>query len=92
MRHILRGSLWGISTVVLIFVIGLSIPGVGPVADALLAPGDALPKAYWGGVHDPFQILPAVLLNVMFYSLLFATWFWLSSKKRRLKQSSQEER
>ena len=30
-----------------------------------------LPKAYWGGVHDPLQLALAVGLNIAFYAVSF---------------------
>jgi hypothetical protein len=40
--------------------------------DVALAPGFALPSAYWGAVHDPLQFLIAAVLNVVFYTTVFA--------------------
>ena len=44
----------------------------GRFFDAALAPGFAWPTAYWGSAHDPLQFLIALLLNVAFYTAVFA--------------------
>jgi hypothetical protein len=37
------------------------------VGELILQPGEAIPLAYWGGLHDPLQILAGLLLNGLFY-------------------------
>jgi hypothetical protein len=46
----------------------------------LLAPGYVLPRAYWGGTHDPLQILFALALNVIFYAVV--VYFGLAVLRR----------
>jgi hypothetical protein len=45
------------------------------LVDVALTPGFALPEAYWGGIHGE-QVLLALVLNVLFYTLLFSTVFF----------------
>jgi hypothetical protein len=66
---IVRGIFIGFVMVLALFV-GMTVPVVGHIAEWALGPGYALPEAYWGVAHDPFQILAAFVLNVVFYSLL----------------------
>jgi hypothetical protein len=56
----------------------LFVPGLGQVSETLLEPGYALPRAYWGTVHDALQLLLVVFLNLLFYTVLFtaALWAW----------------
>jgi hypothetical protein len=48
--------------------LGFLVPPLRGVADMLLEPGAFLPEWYWGGLHDPLQILAALALNVIFYA------------------------
>lgn len=42
------------------------------LVEVALTPGFWLPEAYWGAVHDPLQFLIAGVLNVIFYTFVFA--------------------
>ena len=66
---IVKGIAIGFVVVLALFV-GTVVPVVGKIAERFLGPGYALPEAYWGAAHDPFQILAAFVLNVVFYSLV----------------------
>jgi hypothetical protein len=66
-RKLLLALLFGLGVTAIAFVVGFMFQSLRPISDAVLAPGYALPEAYWGGVHDPLQILLAVTLNITAY-------------------------
>lgn len=59
-------------------VIGLAVPTSRPLLEWLIKPGYVLPKWYWGGVHDPLQVLLVICLNVALYAVVYSvlrgTW------------------
>ena len=75
-----RGAGIGVLFVIVAFFM-LFMPGLGRVAEVLLEPGYALPEAYWGGVHDPLQLLLVAALNCVFYAALFAAIVWRWRKR-----------
>ncbi len=77
---IIKGIVIGFVVVLALFV-GMTVPLVGRIAEWLLAPGYALPEAYWGAAHDPIQILAAFLLNVVFYATLVSCVILLLKRK-----------
>jgi len=70
LRKLLGSVAFGVGVTVLALIIGSASRGLRPLGDLMLAPGYWLPEAYWGGVHDPMQILIAISLNVSFYALV----------------------
>ena len=67
----LASLLFGVVVTVMAFPVYLVF---SRVADAMLNPGYYFPESYWGGVHDPLQLLLALFLNVCF----FAFWGYLA--------------
>src|SRR5215467_14263615 len=83
-RQLRVAAAWGLGITVVVVIVGLVVPASAPIADAVLAPGYHFPEAYWGGVHDPLQLLLALGLNVIFYALgalLIVNLFGLVSRK-----------
>ena len=74
----LRSVVCALILVVLAFV-ALDYQGWS-AAEWLLTPGYILPERYWGGVHDPLQILVVLVLNVVFYSAVLSIAIWLWTK------------
>jgi hypothetical protein len=69
LRQLRVAGAFGLSITVVAIIVGFVIPASGPLVDGILAPGYFLPVAYWGGVHDPLQLLLAIALNVFAYAL-----------------------
>lgn len=88
MRTVLYAFGCGFGFVLLLFAV-MMVPRIGRLGELLLGPGYALPEAYWGAVHDPLQLLVALVLNGLFYTVLFfvALWLW---KRRRLSTTSED--
>jgi hypothetical protein len=72
---LLRSVTLSVLTITALFVLGALFPTLIPVIDIFLLPGYFIPEAYWGGVHDPVQILTANLLNVIFYGAAYFAVF-----------------
>lgn len=81
MRKVLWSLAWGLGVTVLAFAIGVP-HRTRPFGEALLTPGFWLPKAYWGGVHDPVQIAIVFLMNVLFYAIAAFCVRWVVAKYR----------
>ncbi len=85
MREVFAAFVLALIFVVFCFAL-MFIPSIGRIGEVLLEPGYWLPEAYWGGIHDPIQLLLVVMLNLCFYTLLFwaslASWSWSQQKMR----------
>ena len=82
-------SAFGLALIFVVFCFALMfVPSIGRIGEVLLEPGYWLPETYWGGIHDPIQLLLVAVLNLCFYTLLFwaifATWSWSRQNMRRL--------
>ena len=66
-----KGMVFGVVVTAAALTLGLLVPPSQAIADVLLEPGAFLPERYWGGLHDPLQILPALVLNVIFYAFAY---------------------
>ena len=73
MSRVLSWSFLGGSAITAAAVlVGVGSQGEGlvtSIVEGTLAPGRLLPTAYWGGVHGE-QVVIALALNVLFYTLL----------------------
>lgn len=81
MRIVGKGAIIGVLVVIVAFIM-LFVPGLGRVGEILLEPGYALPRAYWGAVHDALQFLAVACLNCVFYTALFTAVVWHRRKGR----------
>lgn len=82
MRKAFAALGFGLGFVVFLFAL-MVVPKIGGISEALLTPGYSLPEAYWGGVHDPLQLLAAFILNVAFYAVIAAILLWAWGKRKR---------
>jgi hypothetical protein len=68
LKFVITASLiFGTLVTVLAFPLALVFPRF---ADVILEPGYYLPNAYWGAVHDPLQLLLALVLDIGFWALM----------------------
>ena len=52
----------------------------GPLLEMFFWPGFAVPVWYWGGVREnPVAALIGLVLNVLFWTILFAVATWIMS-------------
>jgi hypothetical protein len=76
-RKVKPAVCFGFLVTLVLFVL-IFLPPASPVAEAFLKPGTWLPQWYWGGFHDVFPILLALVLSGIFYSIVlpvvFVTW------------------
>jgi hypothetical protein len=79
----LRAFLAAFTITLLMVIAAIAWRTFRPVAGVILYPGYVLPKAYWGGAHDPLQILLVVALDVLFYGVAFYCLFWLWGRRRK---------
>jgi hypothetical protein len=69
-------------------VLGMMSSTLRPATEVALQPGYWWPEHYWGGVHDPLQVLVVFVLNVVFYGAAifsFLTWKALDADRRNRK-------
>ena len=67
-RKLMTSVLFGIGVTFFGFPLAIGFPRL---ANVLLEPGYYLPNSYWGAVHDPLQLLSALVLNVVFWSVIY---------------------
>jgi len=82
MRTVLIEFGWALAFVVFLFITTF-VPVVGHLGELMLGPGYVLPEYYWGAVHDPLQLLLALMLNIGFYTCLFLLGLWGWQRVRR---------
>lgn len=66
-----KSAAFAVGLILVLIALGMVFEDLRPAVDFALSPGYVIPEAYWGGIHDPMQILAANILNLIVYTLAF---------------------
>jgi hypothetical protein len=79
--RLLKASCISLVFCIALLVLLVFVPPSEALVEFLMTPGTAFPRAYWGGFQEVPLFLLVVVLNFVFYAILFYALLWVKAQR-----------